>query len=126
MSNQRPTDDIVITSVFLQEGIVPLTAERRDINRALAGISPDDQRKMKRRFRKLWRKAARAELNNAHSEAAKKSIINRYGMRSGSPNRSEKNNRKDLVRRVMQDEKVRPILKAIENATLQNKEDEQG
>ena len=47
---------------MLEAGIVPygIEAELKDIERGLNSLPKGDRRKAKRKFRKLWRKAARA------------------------------------------------------------------
>ena len=43
---------------YIQLGVCPMKEIQHDVNRNLAALSPEDQRRTKRRFRKLWRKLA--------------------------------------------------------------------
>lgn len=58
---------VFVHAASFKEGIVPLEDARMDVGRALKDLPPEDARKMKRRFRKLWRKLAREE---AYSQRA--------------------------------------------------------
>ena len=50
--------DFVESLIYHQLGIVPLSYDDRDINRILASLPPEEALQMKRKFRKLWRKAS--------------------------------------------------------------------
>jgi len=51
-------EEIFLEIMMIAEGIAPLSSKtiRNDVNRALIDVSPDEARKMRRKFRKLWRK----------------------------------------------------------------------
>jgi len=51
----------VETLIYHQLGIVPLSYDERDINRILSNLPADESRRMKRKFRKLWRKESNCQ-----------------------------------------------------------------
>lgn len=53
-------DKILLQNAMFNEGIVPFDTSRTNVNTALQSVTPDEARKMKRKFRKMWRKLARA------------------------------------------------------------------
>lgn len=63
-----------ILSIMFDMGIIPIDDTTKDMDRVLSQVSPEEAREKKRKFRKLWRKAA-AEL--------KRKNIGRYGKGSG-------------------------------------------
>lgn len=84
---------------YLNEGIVPVgfgewgVPINMDFNKVLDTLPPDEARKMRRKFRKLWRKRlARAEGSKLHS---KLSLI--MGLGQASPTKRQKQVRKNEV-----------------------------
>lgn len=73
---------------MLEAGVVPLTLQNlnHDVNKALAELPPDEARKMRRKFRKLWRKLTSVRFNLTDSNGQKK-----------KPDRRELLRRKQLV-----------------------------
>ena len=54
--------EILVKLRMLEEGIVPFSGYSFvDINNALESLPPNERRKCRRKFRKLWRKAARSK-----------------------------------------------------------------
>jgi len=53
----------LVHNAMFEAGIVPIDIETisYDIGRALKDLSPEDARKYKRKFRKLWRKIAKKD-----------------------------------------------------------------
>ena len=51
-------EEIFLEIMMVAEGIAPFSSRTvtNDVNRALIDVSPDEARKMRRKFRKLWRK----------------------------------------------------------------------
>ena len=93
-----PFEQVKLRFLQLQAGIIP-TASRfgeegmchHDFTRILAMMSPDEARRMKRKFRKLWRKiAARAE---AHPRTGKRTP-QEVGYHNPQPTRKHKTERK--------------------------------
>jgi hypothetical protein len=102
----NPVIDMRLAMMFLEEGIVPLTRPvgtskaisvpwHFDINKVLAGMSPEEATTMRRKFRKLWRKAA-AALEKRNGRAARQKL-RELGFRKGAPAKSQKNSRKAMV-----------------------------
>lgn len=84
---------------FLNKGIVPLAwrpevgaLTRFDINKILAEMPPDEARKMKRKFRKLWRKLAEHSLKRPGKASRRRLRVVGHG--EAIPNRVAKNSRK--------------------------------
>lgn len=82
-------------------GIVPITNPVHDVNRILAGVDPAEARKMKRKFRKLWRMVA----NRTHGLTSHVKIspgdLRRHkrlvGLGKETPTKADKRNRKGMV-----------------------------
>lgn len=106
-----PERMMTYTAAF-QEGIVPMEVTRMDVRRALKDLPPEDARKMKRKFRKLWRKLARqagdqrtmndVELNKPAPVSASK--------QGTKPTKRAKLRRKELVQTYLFTEHVAPML----------------
>ena len=77
-------EDIFLRISMLEAGLVPLTGANLnyDVNKALADLPPDEARKMKRKFRKLWRK-----------------LTNRCRIFSANGNPQQKPDRRELLYR---------------------------
>ena len=116
----RDVDRALISSVMFQLGILPMERTDLDMRRALTQLQPEEARTLKRKFRKLWRKAMRAEVGNgpktrtSKTEAAKK----RLGVGKHVPSRAERNARKQLVFDVLWKNAIEPMLKRFENPDL--------
>ena len=104
--------------VCFQEGIVPYHSSYPDtISRSLADLSEEEARKMKRKFRKLWRKARKNLLHN--KECAKHAgdadfLAWYYGEVGAPPNREQLARRKNLVAADMR-KKANELVKAALN-----------
>lgn len=85
---------------FYNAGIAPIKHFRHDASRDLSTLSPDEARKLKRKFRKLWR---RAKNNKALRVPVKK----------GHPWQEKRirANRKIAVNRLIVEKIVLPMLK---------------
>lgn len=82
-------------ALALELGIAPLASGsdvRKDVSRELAKLPPDESRRMRRRFRKLWRREARrtAALLGTKSLA-------KCGCGSPAPTRRQKLERKWMM-----------------------------
>jgi hypothetical protein len=56
-----PIERSLLRLLMLDKGIVPMDGTPFDANRTLAELPADEARAMKRKFRKLWRKAMKAQ-----------------------------------------------------------------
>ena len=82
-------NDILTMAAFLEIGIAPIKRSTDDINRILATLSPEEARKMKRKFRKVWRSLV--------SKKKQKSKEGAYGLGAENPSKSQRNRRKAEV-----------------------------
>lgn len=113
----RPVDKAFIHSTMFELGIVPIEDPRLDMRRGLDQLSPEDASKMKRKFRKLWRKALREDKTKRKSSKEKtlKEVGARYGVGKMTVNKNEKYERKKLVYESLWNERIAPKLHAFEN-----------
>jgi hypothetical protein len=100
--HMNPAVRMMIHHVMFQEGIVPMEDTTMDMNRALAGLSPEEARKMKRKFRKLWRKELKVM-----SAKSRKTL---QPMMGGPPSRCQKQNRKQRVFDHLYRDKIGPLV----------------
>lgn len=96
MNNLR---EAVETLIYHQLGIVPLSYDERDINRVISSLPPDDARRMKRKFRKLWRKESNyvppTRTKLGHQFAIRYKAQTGYG--EVEPTKVQKRHRKHVV-----------------------------
>lgn len=69
-----------IHSVMFGAGIVPIETALVDVNRTLREVDPVEARKMKRKFRKLWRNCMRKEKLMYPSEKRGEAVMRKYGV----------------------------------------------
>ncbi|NBT35819.1 MAG: hypothetical protein EBT03_09855, partial [Betaproteobacteria bacterium] len=82
------------TEKAMSYGIVPLGVNVvRDINRILKDLPPEEARRMKRKFRKLWRKEARKVARGAQIQRGQMPI----GYGAKNPTRRQKEARKRMI-----------------------------
>lgn len=92
-------DKVKMMIACLEANIVPLGHGNGglmpdfDVNRALDQLPPDEARKMKRKFRKLWRQAARRFARVGSRKEEKKAAIE-LGWGNSTPEKKHKNRRK--------------------------------
>lgn len=89
---------------FMERNVVPLgfgwpgeamaVPAYFDINKVLATMPPDEARLMRRKFRKMWRKAAKKLATGGR---ARRKEAREMGLNSSRPTRAEKNRRKQRV-----------------------------
>lgn len=91
---QTDIDRIMINTVMMEEGIVPIFEPTHDVARALATLSPEDARKAKRRFRKLWRKALKKMLAEDNKSSYRATLA---GKGKKVPSKAERLHRKRMV-----------------------------
>jgi hypothetical protein len=96
MSYGDPIFRILQAAAFHELGIAPLDTIIKDYNRVLADLPPDEARKMRRKFRKLWRKFAKTPPKNTSA-----TYISQMGLGEKRPTRKHKKMRKvEVARRV--------------------------
>jgi len=97
---------LIRDAAFHNLGIAPIdvSISRYDFNKLLESLPPEESRKMKRKFRKLWRKYSK-ELPRRYQE--------QMGLSHGAPTRSQKNLRKSEVLRRVNLDVVRPAVNKL-------------
>lgn len=86
---------------YMNRGIVPLSGlgaahSWNDINRILAELPPDEAHRMRRRFRKEWRKLVKRQLS--HGGKKGRQSAREVGLGAPHPKKTQKNARKNIVR----------------------------
>jgi len=118
-TNLRDVDRAFIQAVMFESGILPMEKTTLDMRRALHQLSPEEARKLKRKFRKLWRKAMRKEVGDPkgkRAEAKEQATKTRLGVGKHVPSRAERNARKQLVFDQFWQEIIGPLIENFENA----------
>jgi hypothetical protein len=97
-------DPILLQALISQEaydaGIAPYSFDKlnQDMNRLLADLPPEEARKMRRRFRKLWRNLARKNLlPNSNDLIRSSATANRVGLGKSKPEKQDAVSRKSWV-----------------------------
>lgn len=104
-------DKLLRLHACLEAGIAPLWDSEHSpyalasAQKALATLDPADARKVKRKFRKLWRKLAMAEVQRrmancppeTRAEAVENDMKRTYGALGGKPSAHQLSRRKTLV-----------------------------
>ena len=101
VSKMGELEKMLVSTVMLELGIVPLDNTKIDITEALSRSSPDDIRTMKRKFRKVWRKAAK-KLGCYNTQEV--------GVKDSHPTKGQKARRKQMVLGEVLHENVKPII----------------
>lgn len=120
MTTTQDLHRLAAQTVYHTLGIVPISSVdlRHDFNRYLATLSPEDARRMKRKFRKLWRAAAKKPpkfVSDRH--------IAKLGLGSPQPTREEKLARKAEVSRRVSVERIMPLKKMMNKLPEQHTAD---
>lgn len=114
--NLKPTERLLIHKACFDEGIIPIETELADVGVSLSQLPPEEARKMKRKFRKLWRREAKRRSINLKDDSWSSRYASRqYGKSGEHPNRYQKVARKRVVMERIRSEKIRPILTRINN-----------
>lgn len=100
----------LLTIAMLRDGVIPIENTVHDMNRSLDSLSKDDSRKTKRKFRKLWRKLAKADVKRFAPKNQKLEFSSRFGFKGQNPSREQREARKDIVQHHYLQDVVRPIL----------------
>jgi hypothetical protein len=95
-SKKNPRPDPILKELFIRQvaielGVIPVTSSTVDLDfgAALANLPPDEARRAKRKFRKLWRKA--------QAEAQRAELWFDVTHPGGVPTKSERRRRKVIV-----------------------------
>ena len=115
----RDVDRAFIHSVMFQMGILPIEKTTLDMQRALKQLSPEEARQLKRKFRKVWRKAMKKEVGNPQgkrAETKEQAAKQRLGVGKPVPSRTERNARKQLVFDLVWKEIIGPLVENFERA----------
>lgn len=94
----------LLQNAMFQLGIVPIEDPSMDFRKYLSQLPPDEATKLKRKFRKLWRKLAR--------KTQKKSW---YGLSGKNPNKRERFNRKQDIFMEIMSTVVKPAVKRFKS-----------
>lgn len=110
MTTYQDIHRLASETVYHGLGIVPISSIdlRHDINRYLASLSPEDARRMRRKFRKLWRSAAKKPQKFVSDKHIKK-----LGLGTPEPTREQKLARKAEVSRRVSVDRVLPFKKIM-------------
>jgi hypothetical protein len=117
--NLRDVDRAFIHAVMFELGILPMESTTLDMERALKQLTPDEQRLLKRKFRKLWRKAMKKEVGSPkgkRADAKETAAKSRLGVGKRTPSRQELNARKQLVFDQIWKEYIAPMVANFESA----------
>lgn len=97
-------DPILLQALVAQEaydeGIVPYTLDKLglDMNKLLADLPPEEARRLRRRFRKMWRNLVRKNLRpNSNDLIRSSTTAYRTGLGKVKPDRTEALSRKNIV-----------------------------
>lgn len=102
----------VAFALMLEMGIVPIESPTKDVRTALESLTPEEARKAKRKFRKLWRKAAKWRTNS-RAIAGGPGTDRRVGKGLKSPTRRQKVERKFIVMSDVVTELVEPLIEKM-------------
>lgn len=82
--------------IYHQLGIVPLTYDEKDVNRILSSLPPEEAKKMRRKFRKLWRAASviKPPSNTKRGRLFAARYKEQMGYGEAQPTKKQKRNRK--------------------------------
>jgi hypothetical protein len=110
----RDVERTFVRIVHFEAGIVPMEKTGLDMRRALNQLEPDEARKLKRRFRKLWRKFATRQI--MQGSASDKMMKGKLGTGKQVPSRAERNARKQLVFDEIWANVIEPMVRRFDNA----------
>lgn len=102
-----PIVKILQDTALISLGIAPIGSTHDDVNRALDKLPPDEARRMKRKFRKLWRKFVAAETKGRRR--SRQEAVTGKGQLV--PTRRQKIARKSLVNHKILHDVVMPLVR---------------
>lgn len=108
-----PLKKLFLDSAYHTLGIVPIEWTGHDINKVLATLPPDEARKMRRKFRKLWRKFAKNP-----SKGRNVKYLAQLGLGSKDPTRRQKSTRKQEVSTRIITDYVNPMIDTLKTGSV--------
>ncbi len=115
----KETERAILVTAMFNAGIIPIEETPHDMTRVLSQLPIEDARKLKRKFRKVWRKLAKAEqLKQNQGKSKKVQIGSQYGKNKLNPSRRERLERKRLVQAHFYNDVVKPALAQASKTTL--------
>lgn len=101
----------VLMAAMFEAGLLPIEAGEAglDMRRVLAQLPPEEAHKMKRKFRKVWRKLA----EKAVPDKRRQKFV--YGSGEKQPSRNARRNRKELVHAHFIKTVVNPVIEKFES-----------
>lgn len=120
---------LLISSLAYARGVIPITCSttHHDAERDLASLTPEERRVSKRKFRKLWRRAARELLNQAHERGLSHVDLMREWVqevlglgREESPTRLQKRRRRAVVSSHLR-RAAREVMKIVTDKSVNPK-----
>jgi len=117
---KRPLTEVervLVHTVMFNAGILPMESSTLDMRRALQQLPAEEAKALKRKFRKLWRKAARSKAPKPvpTKPDQKINLDPRLGVGKRVASRRERNERKKLVCDVFWEEAIGPMMEKFEN-----------
>lgn len=114
-------DKALIYSTMFELGVIPMENPVHDMNIPLQNLSPEDVLRIKRKFRKLWRKCLKNKIKNFFASNGKippwireKYFKTALGFGKNNPSKIEKLSRKRLVLDHIWKQKILPTLEKID------------
>jgi len=117
--DMNEAERLFIHTVMFREGIVPMEDPNMDVRRALADLPPDEARKLKRKFRKLWRKKMKSGVGKAITANAVKT---HFGTKGKQPTRANKQWRKQAIWDHLKKTQVDPMVKQFKEISREEKQ----
>lgn len=106
----------VLTALMFERGLIPIDNTSHDMSRALDQLTPEDARKLKRKFRKVWRRLARQEALKMGRKEPETWMKQRYGAGKTNPSRVDREARKRAVQEHFYRDLTRPLLDKFEKS----------
>ena len=101
--NLTELERLMIHEAMFELGIVPMETPDMDVSRVLKQLPEEEARKLKRKFRKLWRKLEKSNRRNSNAL--------RDSRKEGkSPTRWERRNRRKMVWTEVKRKNVDPAV----------------
>lgn len=118
--SMKDNERALMMAAMFESGVIPITDANNvmhDFKRVLNQLPPDEALKLKRKFRKVWRKLAKSKNS---TEERNKAV---YGLGAINPSRSQRRTRKELVYKYFFNSVVRPMLDKF-NASVSAQHDQ--
>ena len=111
----RDVDRALIQTVMFQAGILPMEKTDLDMRRLLQQLPPDEARILRRKFRKMWRKAMADSVGETPKTGSEEQAKKTLGVGKQVPSRAERNARKQLVFDRIWRDIIAPLVKVFDN-----------